>query len=119
MEPGVPGRRPGGKADLHFLGWTADYPDMYNFIGTWFARPLPQWGFNNQAIFDALAEADAEPDADTRYAMYEQINAQIMEFLPGVPISHTPVAIVFAPNVTGVPPSPLLDERFETAQITG
>ena len=108
-----------GKADLHFLGWTADYPDMYNFIGTWFARPLPQWGFNNQAIFDALAEADAEPDADTRYAMYEQINAQIMEFLPGVPISHTPVAIVFAPNVTGVPPSPLLDERFETAQITG
>jgi peptide/nickel transport system substrate-binding protein len=108
-----------GKADLHFLGWTADYPDMYNFIGTWFERPLPQWGFENQSIFDALAEADAEPDADTRYAMYEQINSEIMEFLPGVPISHTPVAIVYAPNVTGVPPSPLLDERFETAQIEG
>jgi len=108
-----------GEADLHFLGWTADYADTYNFIGTWFARPLPQWGFDYPELFEAMAAADAEPDADTRYEMYEQLNAQIMEFLPGVPISHTPVAIVFAPNVSGVAASPLLDERFDTARIGG
>jgi peptide/nickel transport system substrate-binding protein len=107
-----------GQADLHFLGWTADYPDMINFIATWFSRPLAQWGFDNQSLFDGLAEADAEPDTATRNAMYEELNAEIMEYLPGVPISHTPVAIVFGPNVTGVAASPLLDEDFSTAQVT-
>jgi peptide/nickel transport system substrate-binding protein len=107
-----------GAAGAHFLGWTADFPDTINFLGTWFSRPLPQWGFDNQSIFDGLAEADAEPDSETRYAMYEELNAEIMEYLPGVPISHTPVAIVFAPNVTGVEASPLLDEVFATAQIS-
>lgn len=106
-----------GLADLHFLGWTADYPHAYNFLGTWFSRPLPQWGFDNQAIFDGLAEADAEADPAAQSAMFEQLNAEIMEFLPGIPISHTPVAIAFAPNVSGVTASPLLDERFNTAQI--
>jgi peptide/nickel transport system substrate-binding protein len=107
-----------GEAHLHFLGWTADYPHAYNFLGTWFARQLPQWGFNNQTIFDGLAEADAEADSAAQAAMFEELNAQIMEFLPGVPISHTPVAMVFAPNVTGVSASPLLDERFNTAEIS-
>jgi peptide/nickel transport system substrate-binding protein len=106
-----------GAAGAHFLGWTADFPDTINFLGTWFSRPLPQWGFDNQSLFDGLGEADAEPDSETRYAMYEQLNAAIMEYLPGVPISHTPVAIVFAPNVTGVEASPLLDEVFATAQV--
>jgi peptide/nickel transport system substrate-binding protein len=106
-----------GEADLHFLGWTADYPHAYNFLGTWFSRQLPQWGFDNQAIFDGLAEADSEADEAAQTAMFEQLNAEIMEYLPGIPISHTPVAMVFAPNVTGVSASPLLDERFGTAQI--
>jgi peptide/nickel transport system substrate-binding protein len=108
-----------GAAHAHFLGWTADYADTMNFIGTWFSRPLAQWGFDNQALFDGMAEADAEADQVTRFAMYEELNAEIMEFLPGVPISHTPVAIVFAPNVTGVQANPMLDEDFSTARIGG
>lgn len=106
-----------GEADLHFLGWTADYPDTYNFIGTWFAGYSQQWGFRDEAFFERMAEAESEPDADARYALYEQLNAEIMEFLPGVPISHTPPAIVFAPEVSGVPASPLQDERFNTAEV--
>jgi hypothetical protein len=35
-----------------------------------------------------------------------------------VPISHTPVAIAFGPDVTGVEASPLLDEVFATAQVS-
>jgi peptide/nickel transport system substrate-binding protein len=107
-----------GEADAHFLGWTADYADTYNFIGTWFAGPDPQWGFEDEAFFGRMAEADAEPDAQTRYALYEQLNAEIMEFLPGVPISNTPPGIVCAPNVTEVPANPLQDERFDPVEIT-
>jgi peptide/nickel transport system substrate-binding protein len=107
-----------GEADLHVLGWTADFPNGYNFLGTWFARPDPEWGFDNQEIFDAVAAVDAEPDPAAQATLLQEANNQIMEFLPGVPISHTPPAIVFAPNVTGVPPSPLQDERFDRAQVT-
>lgn len=108
-----------GKANLHFLGWTADYADGYNFLGTWFERYLPQWGFRYQELFDKMVAADQNPDAEARVTQYEELNAMIMEFLPGVPISHTPPGIVFAANVAGVKVSPLADERFNTAQISG
>jgi peptide/nickel transport system substrate-binding protein len=107
-----------GKANLHLLGWTGDYPDAYNFIGTWHSRYLPQWGYQNQELFDKMAEADSNPNPDEREVLYEELNAMIMEFLPGVPISHTPPAIVFDPSVSGVVPGPLADERFYTAQIS-
>jgi peptide/nickel transport system substrate-binding protein len=106
-----------GEADLHFLGWTGDYPDAYNFIGTWFSRFLPQWGYQYPELWEKMSEADQTPDAETRYALYQELNAMIMEFLPGVPVSHMPNGIVFAPNVTGVPPSPLADERFNRTEI--
>jgi peptide/nickel transport system substrate-binding protein len=108
-----------GEANLHLLGWTGDYPDAYNFIGTWHARYLPQWGYRNEELFEAMAEADRTPDPEERYAMYEELNNMIMDFLPGIPISHTPPAIVFHPTVSGVVPGPLADERFYTAEISG
>ena len=40
-----------------------------------------------------------------------------MDFLPGVPISHSPPALVFGKDVTGVEASPLTDERFATAEF--
>jgi peptide/nickel transport system substrate-binding protein len=107
----------GADHDLHLLGWTGDYGDAYNFIGTFFGRQKDEWGFNNPALFDALAKADAEPDAKKRADLYKELNKQIMDFLPGVPIAHGPPSIVFAKNVTGVKASPLTDERFATAEV--
>lgn len=107
-----------GEANLHFLGWTGDYPDAYNFIGTWHSRYLPQWGYEYPELFDLMREADSNPNQEERYQQYQELNALIMEFLPGIPISHTPPAIVFAPNVSGVVVSPLVDERFNTAQVS-
>jgi peptide/nickel transport system substrate-binding protein len=107
-----------GEANLHLLGWTGDYPDAYNFIGTWHARYLPQWGYQNAELFARMAEADANPDPAQREMLYQELNAMIMDFLPGVPISHTPPGIVFDPSVSGVVPGPLADERFFTAEIS-
>jgi peptide/nickel transport system substrate-binding protein len=106
----------GTNHDLHLLGWTGDYGDAYNFIGTFFDRPKDEWGFNNPALFEAFKKADSEPDATTRYALYRDLNRQLMEFLPGVPIAHGPPALVLAKDVTGVKPSPLTDERYSTAE---
>jgi peptide/nickel transport system substrate-binding protein len=113
-----------GQADIHLLGWTGDYNDAYNFIGTFFAerangQAKQEFGaFEAPDVFAKLAEADAEPDADTRTELYEEANRLIMEYLPAVPISHSPPALVVAENVQGLVPSPLTDEDFATVSIS-
>lgn len=105
------------KHDLHFLGWTGDYSDGYNFIGTFFERPKEEWGFNHPQLFAQFKDADTTADPAARAEKYKALNKAIMDFLPGVPLSHSPPAIVFGKGVTGVKASPLTDERFATAEF--
>ncbi|MET0765665.1 MAG: ABC transporter substrate-binding protein [Blastococcus sp.] len=113
-----------GQADIHLLGWTGDYNDAYNFIGTFFAAKADglakdEFGaFSAPEIFTALAEADAEPDPANRTEMYQEANRQIMDFLPGLPISHSPPALVVSDKVQGLEPSPLTAEVFSTVSIS-
>src|SRR6185436_17425288 len=53
-----------GKADMHILGWTGDYNDAGNFVGTFFGRAKKEFGFNNPELFNALAAADASPRSE-------------------------------------------------------
>jgi peptide/nickel transport system substrate-binding protein len=104
-----------GSHDLHLLGWTGDYNDAGNFIGTFFGRPKPEFGPNDPAMYEAITAADATVDPAAKAAAYEQVNRSIMQqYLPAVPISHSPPALVVRDNITGLVPSPLTDERFFT-----
>ncbi|MGY1683059.1 ABC transporter substrate-binding protein [Geodermatophilus sp. SYSU D01176] len=113
-----------GQADIHLLGWTGDYNDAYNFIGTFFAeasnnQASAEFGaFSAPEIFQALARADAEPDPAARTALYQEANRLIMDYLPGVPISHSPPALVVSERVQGLEPSPLTAEVFSTVSIS-
>jgi peptide/nickel transport system substrate-binding protein len=113
-----------GGADLHLLGWTGDYNDAYNFIGTFFAdagggQSKEEFGgFQSPEIFEALAAGDAEPDEEARTELYQEANRAIMEFLPAIPISHSPNALAVAENVSGLVPSPLSAEDFSTVTIS-
>lgn len=104
--------------DLHLLGWTGDYGDAYNFIGTFFDHQTQEWGFNNAELFAKFAAADKEADAAARFALYKDLNKTLLDFLPGLPLAHGPNSLVLAKNVTGVKPSPLTDERYYTAEYT-
>lgn len=106
-----------GKAQMYLLGWTGDFGDPDNFVGTFFRTKQPSWGFDNQAIFDGLTAARNEPDASKRAADYQAMNKTIMDFLPGVPYVHTQPALAFAKNVTGYVPSPVSLEPFSTVSI--
>ena len=109
-----------GKHDLHLLGWTGDYNDAGNFVGTFFGREKPEFGFNDPALFNELAAADATPDPAAHKAAYEQTSRDIMStFLPAIPISSGPPAIVVRADVAGLVPSPLTDERFNTVSKGG
>jgi peptide/nickel transport system substrate-binding protein len=106
-----------GKAQVYLLGWTGDYGDPDNFVGTFFQSAQKAWGFENKKIFDALDQAETETDLDTRKADYEKANKLIMDFLPGVPYVHTKPALAFTANVKGYQPSPVSLECFCTVSM--
>ena len=62
--------------------------------------------------------ADAEPDAAARTELYQEANRAIMDFLPAIPISHNPPALVVREGVEGLEPSPLTAEEFATVSIS-
>ncbi|WP_030216493.1 ABC transporter substrate-binding protein [Streptomyces sp. NRRL WC-3626] len=101
-----------GSCALHMLGWTGDFNDGYNFIGTWFAGYDKQWGFKDKKVFDAVNAGSKLGKAEERTAAYEKANEAIMNYLPGVPISSSPPAIAFAKNVNPPNVSPLTQEVF-------
>ncbi|MFI5496752.1 ABC transporter substrate-binding protein [Actinoplanes sp. NPDC051859] len=109
-----------GKHDLHILGWTGDYNDPGNFVGTFFGRGKVEFG--DQAMtemFTAIGKADATVDQAGKKAAFEQVNRDLAaKWLPAVPIWHAPPAVVTTKNVEGLVASPLTAEEFNTVSIT-
>lgn len=106
-----------GNAQIYLLGWTGDFGDPDNFVGTFFRTPQKAWGFDNKDIFDALTTARDTADPDTRTKLYQEANDKIMEFLPGVPYVHTQPSLAFADGVKGYVPSPVSLESFATVSV--
>jgi peptide/nickel transport system substrate-binding protein len=106
-----------GNAQVYLLGWTGDFGDPDNFVGTFFQNAQPAWGFENQEIFDILNEAETETDLDARTGLYEEANRMIMDFLPGVPYVNTEPALAFRADVQGYVPSPVSLESFAPVTI--
>ena len=118
--PDYVGRVQAGTAGaLNLIGWTGDYGDPDNFIGSFFKTEQGQWGFKNPRIFNLLEKAVAETNAAKRKTMYQQANRLIMQFLPGVPYAHTKPALGFQSNVVGYKPSPVSLESFATVRFVG
>lgn len=114
-----------GRYDAYILGWTGDYDSPFNFVGTFFGN-LQENDFGTKAypwgqqLSEDLKSADAIVDDEQRAAAFEEINGQIMEdYLPGLPISHSPPALVVGPGVDGVVPSPLTAEEFASVSVEG
>ncbi|WP_392542955.1 ABC transporter substrate-binding protein [Oryzobacter telluris] len=114
-----------GKYDAWLLGWTGDYNAADNFLGTFFAnvdandfhtKVLPF----GKTLADDLKKADAIVDEGEREAAYQKINQQIAEeYLPGIPVSHSPPALVTGGGVTGLVASPLTAETFDGVTVGG
>ena len=109
----------GTAGALNLIGWTGDFGDPDNFIGTFFRTKQGQWGFNNPQLFALLNKALIETNLTKRAALYRQANNMIMSFLPGVPYVHTKPALAFQKNVVGYIPSPVSLEPFSTVRFVG
>jgi peptide/nickel transport system substrate-binding protein len=110
-----------GNTQVYLLGWTGDYGDADNFIGTFFQSPQKAWGTTdhpNQEVMDLLNQGEEETDEAARAEIYMNANRAIMDWLPGVPYAHSQPALGFAANVTGYIPSPTTNESFATVSIS-
>ena len=106
-----------GKAQIYLLGWTGDFGDPDNFVGTFFQSAQKAWGTiakPNAEVVGLLDEAEVETDLATRTELYQEANRKIMEWLPGVPYAHSQPALGFRAEVKGYQPSPVSLESFAT-----
>ena len=82
----------GNAGNLRMLGWTGDYGDADNFIGTFFQSPQKAWGTTTKPLTEIeklLNDAEIETEESKREALYQEANRQIMTQLPGVPYAHS------------------------------
>ncbi len=106
----------GSDHGLHLLGWTGDYNDTYNFIGVFFGAASAEWGFDNPDLFTMINDARVLPDLEEQTAAYEEANAELMDFLPGLPIAHPVPSLAFREGIV-YPASPVQDEVYNLVEI--
>ena len=102
----------GRAGNLNLVGWTGDFGDPNDFLGTFFSRATNQFGFSDRALFRLLARARQEPSRARRAALYRQANDRVMEFLPGVPLVQTAEFVALRADVSGYTPSPFGPELY-------
>ena len=109
----------GTAGDLNLIGWTGDYGDPDNFVGTFFQSYSPQFGFRNPRLFRILDRAESTVSIKKRDALYKQANRLIARLVPAVPYVHTRPALGFQRRVRGYVPSPVGTEPFSTVFFGG
>jgi len=109
----------GTAGHLNMIGWTGDYGDADNFLGTFFQTYSPQFGLRNATLQNLLARAEAETNQATRERLYRDANKLIAQLVPGVPYAHTRPALGFRTFVKGYVASPVGTDPFAPVSIGG
>ena len=104
--PDYLGRSTRATAQVYLLGWTGDFGDPDNFVGTFFQDGQKAWGFDNPGDLRQARRGRDRDDLDARTELYEEANRMIMDFLPGVPYVHTKPALAFTANDRGLRAEP-------------
>jgi peptide/nickel transport system substrate-binding protein len=110
----------GDAGNINLIGWTGDYGDPDDFIGVFFQKFNPQFGFSNAKLTALLDKAEQETNLETRIKLYQQANEMIMrDIVPGVPYAHSVPALGFQKSVSGYIASPIGTDPFATVSVGG
>jgi peptide/nickel transport system substrate-binding protein len=113
----------GTGGHLNIIGWTGDYADADNFVGTFFQSANPQFGLTRRGehlrIARLLDRAEATVAVRPRLKLYQEINRLLMEFLPAVPYAHTRPGVAVQRTVRNYKASPVGTESFFGVTIGG
>jgi peptide/nickel transport system substrate-binding protein len=113
----------GTGGHLNLIGWTGDYADADNFVGTFFQSNNPQFGLTGRGghaqIKRLLNQAEATVNTAKRIKLYKQINRLLAEYVPAVPYAHSRPGVGVERRVTGYKASPVGTESFYGVQVGG
>ena len=109
----------GSAGDLNLIGWTGDYADPDNFVGTFFNATTAnaQFGFQNASINSLLTRAKNEGNFTKRVALYQKLNQQLMKYLPAVPYAHATPALGAEKRVHNLIATPVGGVWFQYATV--
>ena len=103
-----------GEHDLALFGWIGDTGDPDNFLYVLFssgnAAPPDAQNiafFKNPLVDRLLADAQAAVDEPTRSSFYAEVQDQIADAAPWVPIAHSELVVAGRAELGGVVLSPL------------
>jgi len=109
----------GSAGHLNLIGWSGDYGDPDNFVGTFFQNYSPQFGFRNGTITKLLDAGEAETNVAKRSLLYKRVNRELMKLVPGVPYVHTRPALGMQKRVQNYIASPTGSDRFFPVSLGG
>jgi peptide/nickel transport system substrate-binding protein len=109
----------GTGGHLNLIGWTGDYADPDNFIGTFFQGFNPSFGERDAVLDSLLNRAEQEVNLKKRIALYQAANRRIAATVPGVPYAHSLPALGLQKRVQGYFTSPIGTDDFITVSIGG
>jgi oligopeptide transport system substrate-binding protein len=99
-----------GKYQMWELGWSADYPDPENFLDIHFYSDSRQneTKYSNPDVDAMIKAARTERDQAKRYAIYNQIEKQVVQDAPWIPLFYGNAPILIKPYVKGYQTSGLV-----------
>ena len=109
----------GSAGHLNLIGWSGDYGDPDNFVGTFFQDYSPQFGFRNGTINKLLDAGEQTINAKKRAEIYKRANRELMKLVPGVPYVHTRPALGMQKRVQNYIASPTGSDRFFPVSLGG
>jgi len=101
-----------GDFDLFYYSWWADYPDAENFLAPLFLTSADRGGgnptgYSNPEVDRLIHEAQREPDASKRAALYKRIQDIVIADCPRVWLWHRRELSLRQSWVRGYAPSPI------------
>lgn len=105
-----------GDCALYLYTSWSQQNDTLDFLDSYFFNPGQVSGAGADDLADAFDEARSLPDQDQRRAAYEELNEQLMEFLPVLPIGTFSDTTVYAKEIEP-PEAGLLSGHENFAEI--
>ncbi|MEH0418775.1 peptide ABC transporter substrate-binding protein [Streptomyces sp. B21-083] len=85
-------------------GWVLDFPMNANFIRDLFGTKSDgnQSGFSNKTLDASIAAADSAPTLDESVKKYQEIEKQLPNYMPSIPLWYYKINAGYSEKVSGV-----------------
>ncbi|MFF4904683.1 peptide ABC transporter substrate-binding protein [Streptomyces sp. NPDC001260] len=105
---------------LYRSGWVLDYPFIANFIRDLYGSKSDgnQGGFSNKKIDEEIAAADSASTLEESEQKYQEIEAQLKDSMPSIPLWYYKVNAGYSEKVSGVKFNQAGDPILESVQVT-